>query len=195
MDEHTRTRLLRAAVNIFDRKGYATSSVREIAESAGVAKPALYYHFGSKEGLLVAILELAARQFSDALAVAVERPGTSRQRIVGLCEDVCGLFEKHVPLVRVAHTVFFGPREQMPRIDVGVFEARLREALMRLITDGQATGEFRGKGPEDMALALMGVIDACAGRQMPPILEPIGRERIRRILDVVFDGFVNERQQ
>ena len=70
-DPRSRERLLRAAVAVFDRKGYAAASVREIVEQAGITKPALYYHFGSKEGILVAILEEGARQFEQALARAV----------------------------------------------------------------------------------------------------------------------------
>ncbi len=191
-DEHTRNRLLRAAVGIFDRKGYAAASVREIAESASVAKPALYYHFGSKEGLLVAILDLAAREFTDAMVQAVARPGSARARVTALCEDVYGLFEKHVPLARVAYSISLGPPDIKPRFDFRVFESSLREALLRLIEDGQAAGEFRRAAPGDIAMALMGVIDASAGRQLHPVLEPVGVEGLARLLDVIFDGILAE---
>ena len=77
-DEHVRTRLLNAAVRVFDRKGYAAASVREVAEMAGVTKPAVYYHFGSKEGLLLAILHQAERQLSHTLEQADLRPGSAR---------------------------------------------------------------------------------------------------------------------
>ena len=53
-DPTSRSRLLHAAVEIFERKGYAAASVREIVAHAGVTKPALYYHFRSKEGILIA---------------------------------------------------------------------------------------------------------------------------------------------
>ncbi len=193
-DERTRNRLLRAAVGIFDRKGYATASVREIAEAAGVAKPALYYHFGSKEGLLVAILNLAAHEFTEAMAQAVARPGTARQRVTALCEDVYALFERHVPLARVAYSVFLGPPDIAPVFDLRVFESRLREALLRLIEDGQSTGEFRRLAPADVALAVVGVLDATAGRQLHPVLEPVGVDGLRRLLNVIFDGILSERQ-
>jgi TetR/AcrR family transcriptional regulator len=193
-DERTRNRLLRVAVNIFDRKGYEAASVREIAELAGVAKPALYYHFGSKEGLLVAILEEALRELTAAMARAVERPGTARERLISLCEDVYGLYEKNVPVARVAHSVFLGPPEGAPTFDPMRLERALRESLARIIVDGQAAGELRMTDPTDVAFAVMGALEVGLGRQLHPRFEPIGIGRLHRILDLIFDGLMNERR-
>jgi AcrR family transcriptional regulator len=59
-------RLLLAALSHFAAKGYDGVQVKEVAEDAGVSKPTLYYHFGSKEGLfrqlcLVALSSMAVR--------------------------------------------------------------------------------------------------------------------------------------
>ena len=51
-----RQRLMDSAVLLFTNRGYAATSVREIVEMAGVTKPALYYHFESKEGIYLAIV-------------------------------------------------------------------------------------------------------------------------------------------
>jgi AcrR family transcriptional regulator len=53
----TRARLLRAATEVFDRDGFAGSSLAEVCARAGVSKGALYCHFRSKEALGVAIIE------------------------------------------------------------------------------------------------------------------------------------------
>jgi AcrR family transcriptional regulator len=50
-------RLRAAAMELFAERGYAASGVSAICERAGVAKTALYWHFGSKEGLLAVVLE------------------------------------------------------------------------------------------------------------------------------------------
>ena len=114
-EEHVRTRLLTAAVRVFDRKGYVGASVREVAELAGVTKPALYYHFGSKEGVLRAILDQAKRPglatFPDA---ALGRSGSARERVVAFCLEVYGLFGQNVPVARVALAVFLGPPDVVP---------------------------------------------------------------------------------
>src|SRR5512144_2504974 len=84
-DERARERLLRAAADVFDRKGYAAASVREIVERAHLTKPVLYYHFGSKEGILVAILEEGALRFERAVARALALDGSVRVRLAALC--------------------------------------------------------------------------------------------------------------
>src|SRR5919108_4703104 len=53
----TRTRLLEAARKVFGRRGYYGASLDEIAADAGFSKGALYYNFGGKEGLFLALLE------------------------------------------------------------------------------------------------------------------------------------------
>jgi AcrR family transcriptional regulator len=187
-DEHVRTRLLNAAVRVFDRKGYAAASVREVAELAGVTKPALYYHFGSKEGLLLAILRQAEAQVVSAMDRALARTGTARGRILDLCADVYALFGENVSVARVAHAVFLGPPDGAPPFDVAVFEARFREAIERIASDGIESGELRNVSTTDLALAVMGILEGCTDRQLHPAFEPVGVDGVRRLMDLLFDG-------
>jgi AcrR family transcriptional regulator len=193
-DPQTRNRLLQSAVHTFDRKGYSAASVREIAEMAGVAKPALYYHFGSKEGLLIAILDEAVREFAKTISGAVARPGTARERLMALCDDVFSLFEENIPIVRVAHTVFLGPPGIAPAFDLTTFERVWRESLQRVVEDGQAAGEFRPVPSIDVAYALMGLVDSCVERQMHPGFDPVGRDGLRRIVNLLFDGVAHQQR-
>ena len=52
-----RRQLISVAVGVFAEQGYAGGSIRAIAERAGVSHATLIQHFGSKEGLLTAVLE------------------------------------------------------------------------------------------------------------------------------------------
>jgi len=77
--QQTQQRILDAAYLLFRRKGYTRVSMDEIAAAATVTKRTLYYHFGSKDSLLAAVLEsqhrlaLAAfRTFGDNLAGSPE---------------------------------------------------------------------------------------------------------------------------
>jgi AcrR family transcriptional regulator len=51
----TRERILDIALDLFIRKGYAETSLREIAGELGLSKAALYYHFESKQDILLAL--------------------------------------------------------------------------------------------------------------------------------------------
>ena len=56
----TRQEILDASLVLFADQGYDKTSLREIAEQVGVTKAALYYHFPSKEEILVALFEPVA---------------------------------------------------------------------------------------------------------------------------------------
>jgi AcrR family transcriptional regulator len=51
----TRERILDIALDLFTTKGYDKTSLREIAEQLGFSKAAIYYHFASKEDILLAL--------------------------------------------------------------------------------------------------------------------------------------------
>jgi AcrR family transcriptional regulator len=54
-EKSTRERILDVALDLFTEKGYDQTSLREIAEQLGVTKAALYYHFASKDEILMAL--------------------------------------------------------------------------------------------------------------------------------------------
>ena len=193
-DERTRHRLLRAAVQVFDRKGYAAASVREIVEAAGVTKPALYYHFGNKEGILLSILQEGARQFDETVQGAVNRPGTARERMTALAVNLFNQFADNVPVVRVCHSMFHNPVDSAPPFDFTRFDRSLVSGLKQIVEEGQQAGELRPALAEDVALAVFGVIGACVARRLHPELEPVGVDTLRRVVDLVFDGVVQERR-
>lgn len=71
----TRERLLRAAVEVFARRGYDGTRVADIAAAAGVSNGALYAHFASKAELIVAALRAhGPRLLADLLAADPDRP-------------------------------------------------------------------------------------------------------------------------
>src|SRR6516164_4750797 len=57
--ERTRQRLLAEAQRLFRERGYAATSLEQIAEAAEVTKGAIYGHFASKEDLMLSALEAA----------------------------------------------------------------------------------------------------------------------------------------
>ena len=65
MPSETRHRILDAAEELFAEKGIAATSVRVLTQAAGVNLAAVHYHFGSKEGLVDAVLERSARTAND----------------------------------------------------------------------------------------------------------------------------------
>ncbi len=55
--EANRERILRAARDVFGARGYYPATIEDIAEDAGLSNGAIYYNFGSKEELFLALLD------------------------------------------------------------------------------------------------------------------------------------------
>jgi AcrR family transcriptional regulator len=80
----TRQRLLDAAARVFAERGYHGVSVDAVAEAAGFSKGAVYWHFASKEDLLVRLLETHCAQQLEAVEqmLAIPMPFEDRFRQV-----------------------------------------------------------------------------------------------------------------
>ncbi len=66
-----RRHLLELATALFAERGFEAASMDELAQRAGVSKPVIYDQFGSKEGLLVAVVETMGIELNEAIRSAV----------------------------------------------------------------------------------------------------------------------------
>ena len=71
---NTRQRIQDVALELFAEQGYEKTSLREIAEQLEVTKAALYYHFKTKEEILVGIFEDLARPMDDLIEWGRRQP-------------------------------------------------------------------------------------------------------------------------
>ncbi|GGL88756.1 TetR family transcriptional regulator [Streptomyces fumigatiscleroticus] len=81
---NTRQRIQDVALELFAEQGYEKTSLREIAERLEVTKAALYYHFKTKEEILVSIFEDLTRPITELVEWGTEQPHTlkTKQEIV-----------------------------------------------------------------------------------------------------------------
>ncbi|MFE0702946.1 TetR/AcrR family transcriptional regulator [Streptomyces sp. NPDC058872] len=73
---NTRQRIQDVALELFAEQGYEKTSLREIAERLDVTKAALYYHFKTKEDILIGIFEDLTRPMDELIEWAREQPRT-----------------------------------------------------------------------------------------------------------------------
>jgi len=187
-DPSARQRLLQAAAEIFDRKGYASASVREVVEHAGVTKPVLYYYFGSKQGLLLAILETGARDLALAVAAAGARAGTIRERVGNVCMAVHTLIRARSSEMRVSHATYFTAAELLPTFDFHQLDRTIVGELERLLRQGIESGELRPVSSTDAALAILGVLLLTIDQEVLRRDDRLDEAGLQRVLDLVFDG-------
>jgi AcrR family transcriptional regulator len=86
----TRQRIQDVALGLFAEQGYEKTSLREIAERIDVTKAALYYHFKTKEEILVSIFEDLTRPILDLIEWGRQQPHTleTKQEIVRRYSDI-----------------------------------------------------------------------------------------------------------
>ncbi len=133
-----RERILDTAARLFVERGYASTSVRDIAAELGIANPSLYYHFSSKADLLAHVLAEPLARVQQAVDQAEQLTGEQRARrlIRGLLEAL----EVHsaVALTAVRDTgALPGPQKDLAQA--------ARPHVVELLAH-ETTGRRRGQG-------------------------------------------------
>lgn len=170
------------ASDLFRERGYAATSIRDIARALSVQGASLYAHVTSKEDVLWAIVDRAASRF-EAAADRAEREAEGR-RPGDPAEAVAALVRAHVEVltsdvdeagVFVHEWRSLGPERRaaiLARRDA--YEARFR----RRIGDGIAVGAFRLTDPAVASSALLSALNGVA-----MWYDPAGRLGPDRIAD------------
>ncbi len=131
----TREVILATAERLFAERGFAATSVRDIVGEAGTSAPSLYHFFGSKEKLVVELINDRHTVYCDALesnlAVA-KTPFEVCQRFV---KFILTNMTKRPTTTKFLLGIMFGPQQNVPKEVVGetlmrsqqILQARLRE--------------------------------------------------------------------
>jgi len=77
--------ILDAAAQLFRQKGYRVTSMRDIAAASGMLAGSLYYHFASKEELLVAVYAEGVRRISVSVRAVLARDLDPWARLEAVC--------------------------------------------------------------------------------------------------------------
>jgi TetR/AcrR family transcriptional regulator, cholesterol catabolism regulator len=136
--------LVEIAAGLFAEHGYRATTVREIADAAGVLSGSLYHHFDSKESV---IDELLSSFLEDLLAqyrgISAEG-GSPTVLLEGLIRVAFLTVARH----RAAVTVFQNERAyltQFPRFAyLSKAETSVERIWLKVLKDGMASGEFNG---------------------------------------------------
>ena len=90
--EATKARILKAAADVFTRRGIHAAGINEIVEAAGASKLTVYKNFGSKDGLVEAVLTDRTRRVRAWQNHAVEQAGTGREKILAVFDLIASWY-------------------------------------------------------------------------------------------------------
>lgn len=85
----TRTRVLEAAYLLFGTRGYANTGTADIAAQADVSEGSIFYHFGSKAGLLVELGRLHGHKMVEAMQRDDPLDSLTFEVTLNRCFDFC----------------------------------------------------------------------------------------------------------
>lgn len=165
MREASRRRILKAALRLFAAHGYAGTSIRMIAESAGISVGLLYNYFPSKADLLEALFEESMRDVQASFASA-EEANTPSERIERLVRSAFEILDTNRDFWRTS----YGVRMQ-PAVVAGLGK-RLRTWTLTIeSTLARYLADAGSRQPEIDAALLFALID---GASQHYVLDPKG---------------------
>ncbi|MGO4103674.1 TetR/AcrR family transcriptional regulator [Leifsonia sp. YAF41] len=178
-----RQRILDAAMDIFGAKGFNNGSLQEIGEQAGMSHAGVVHHFGSKDQLLIAMLE-----YRDASDVA-ELEGKHIPTGKALFDHLVRTTEMNVrrPGVVQAYTVLSADSVTEGHPAQDYFRARyvgLRDMLVEALHDVAPSGT----GERRLQHAASAIIAGMDGLQVQWLLDPTAvdmPEAVRLLIDAI----------
>jgi AcrR family transcriptional regulator len=100
----TRDSILRAATKVFAKHGYDGGRVEQISKAARSYDRMIYYYFGSKEGLFIAVIEEAYRRFNEAEATLDLNEAKPAQALADVIRFVWRYYQKNPEFITLLNT-------------------------------------------------------------------------------------------
>ncbi|GGM21063.1 TetR/AcrR family transcriptional regulator [Promicromonospora citrea] len=184
---HDRAAVLRAAIDLFIRRGYDATSISDLAAELGVTKSAVYHHFASKEALLAAALDEALSELGAAVEAAATatdgEPGAVRLRAT--VEAAVRILADHLPAV----TLLLRVRGNSDLERSALRRRRhIDDRLAALVRQAAAEGDLRTDvEPEVISRLLFGTVNSLVDWYRPD--GPLSADALAATLSsVLFDG-------
>lgn len=174
-DAATDQLLYAAAVRLFAARGYHGTSLREIVAEVGVQIAAFYYHFGSKERLLLQIMERALTDLTDEVTAAVASEDTPPARLAAAIRAHIH-FHTHRPLEAFIADSEMRALESSNRERIVSLRDRYERIFDDILRGGIRTGEFL---VDDVRLTTYAVVSLCTA--VASWYRPGGRLGVNRI--------------
>ncbi|MFI0450694.1 TetR/AcrR family transcriptional regulator [Actinomadura sp. 6N118] len=138
-----REHLVKLAAELFAEKGFQATTVRNIAEEAGILSGSLYHHFDSKESIVDEILSGFFREIMSAYQGTLDQGLNPRETIAGLVRIAFGTLEPH----RAAITVMQNDWNYLKGMERFAYLTKSEDEVEKMwvdtIKDGQKEGLFR----------------------------------------------------
>ena len=157
----TRERIQQVGHDLFTKKGFASTTVREICREANVTAPVLYYHFGNKEGLFEAVVKdtLTLDSFHALLREAVAASLDPWDQLRAFASVYLMDFPTHL----LNPGLHLNTSTQLNGVSLSQITSGIRDihqVATEILQGGLAAGQMRTMDIDTMASCLVGILDS-----------------------------------
>ena len=178
---HTRAQILDASLRLISERGFARTTVRDIAQRAGITDAAIYYHFQSKREILEALVE--ERGFVAGLQ-QLERVSADLpldQTLLWMAQGAINIMDENRDFLRLIFLEGLAGDEsalEQYRHLTNLWENALTTVLRRYAEKGDLPGvAAEALARQAIYLILMAFQDTLMGRHVPPQAAPEERRQ------------------
>lgn len=182
----SREHILDAAERLMATRGFNGTSMSALTAASGLPASSIYWHFGSKDGVLVAVMERGAERFFASLAPVESFSGSPGARVRAQLEDTAGALERHGDFLRLLLTMILVGRARKGGagdVIAGVrSSARERIEAMLLAASGERDTRAARRSARHLVAFVLAAIDGAfiARLENPSVdlraaLEQLGR--------------------
>jgi AcrR family transcriptional regulator len=147
--------ILREAAELFARQGVAGTTVREIADAAGILSGSLYHHFASKDEIVDAVLSTFLQDLRERYDAVLAGTGEAAERLRGLVHASLETVAEHPRATEIYQSDAHRLRAANGYAYVEESARAVRAAWVAVLEEGVRTGEFRDDVPVKVLYPLL----------------------------------------
>lgn len=157
--------MIRAALDVIAERGYPDTRIADVAERAGASPALVIYYFATKDNLLTEAMRLAEDYWYDLGAARMVAIDSASGRLEWIVASTClpqvdeDLPEPWALWLDLWAQAVRHPEVARMRAD---FDARWRATIAKVVSEGEASGEFSPVDPMDFAITLSALLDGLA---------------------------------
>ena len=132
--------ILEAAMDLFSERGFETTSIQDIAQTAGIAKGTVYLYFKSKEDLVQQVYRYCYDMDIRACEEGVEEQKNTIDKLCRRMDNIIDYLLSHPKEARIEqmYQTFSSAREHTP-----YYREEMYKAIEKVVKEGSEKGELR----------------------------------------------------
>ncbi|MBN9404018.1 MAG: TetR family transcriptional regulator [Burkholderiales bacterium] len=143
--QETQDAILRAATRIFAKHGYSGGRIEQISRAARSHDRMIYYYFGSKEGLYIAVLENLYRRFNEAEAALALDVGEPEQALVAVIRFIWTYYQRNPEFITLLNDENLHRGKHIAKsLRAHDYSSPATQIIDAVLASGVAQGVFRG---------------------------------------------------